>query len=192
MRKPPEPASTHVVNPLQRWLARIRDLCLFRSGPQDLPYAPRALIALLLASALIEIVFDLRNGSSVAVVVGANIGTLAALGILFALLRWRCKSERFMQTALALVITGLLFEIVLLPLALLVGLPIAANAVLSSRQVLILFAVFVLVVWQAGISSSILRHSLGVPLAGGVLALLLIGFIDLFASALTATLLGAH
>lgn len=180
------------MNPLQRWFACIRDLVLFRGGPQDTPFAPRILITLLIISGVIEAAFDLRNGASIALVIGANAGTLAALGALFMLLRWRQKPERFVQAALALVVTGLLFELVLLPLAMLVGLPITPNMKLSAHQTLLLFAIFVLVVWQAGISSNILRHALNTPFAGGVLVLLVIGFVDLFASALVATLLGAH
>jgi hypothetical protein len=171
-------------------LARLRDLILFRAGPQDLPYAPRALIALLVIGAVLEVAFDLRQGNSAAMIAGANIGTLAALAALFGLLHWRGRPERFVQTALALVATGLLFELVLLPLALVIGLPLKPNAQLDSRQMLALFAVFVMALWQVAISVNILRHALDIPVAGGVLALLAIGFADLMAAVLVAAALG--
>jgi hypothetical protein len=171
-------------------LARLRDLIFFRAGPQDLPYAPRALIVLLVIGAVLEIAVDLRQASPVATMVGANIGTLAALAALFALLRWRGKPERFVQAALALVATGLLFELLLLPLAFVIGLPLAPNVQLNPRQSLALFAMFVLALWQVSISVNILRHALEIPLAGGVLALLAIGFSDLMAAVLVAAALG--
>jgi len=171
-------------------LVRLRDLILFRAGPQDLPYAPRALIVLLLLGAALEVAFDVRQGNTWAMIAGANLGTLAALAALFALLRWRGKPERFVQTALALVSTGLLFELVLLPLALVIGLPLAPNAPLDSHQTLALLAVFVLALWQVAISVNILRHALEIPLAGGVLALLAIGFADLMAAVIVAAALG--
>ena len=171
-------------------LARLRDLILFRAGPQDLPYAPRTVIVLLVIGAVLEILVDLRQGSPIGTMAGANIGTLAGLAALLALLRWRGKPERFVQTALALVATGLLFELVLLPLMFVIGLPLMPNAQLNPRQSLALFAVFVLALWQVAISVNILRHALEIPLAGGVLALLAIGFSDLMAAVLVAAALG--
>ena len=172
-------------------LARLRDLVFFRAGPQDMPYAPRALIVLLVIGAVLEIGFDLYKGSPAAMIAGANVGTLAALAALFALLRWRGKSERFVQTALSLVATGLLFELLLLPLALVIGLPLTPDAQLNPRQTSALLALFVLALWQVAISVNILRHAMDIPVAGGVLALLAIGFADLIASVLVAAAPGA-
>jgi hypothetical protein len=183
-----------VVNASLRTLGRVRDLCLFRAGPQDLPYSPRAVIALLIVGAVLAAIFDLSNGTPVATVIGANAGTLIALAALRTMLRWRGKPERFVQTALALIATGLLFELILLPLAWLTGLPAMLAAqpkVLGSSDLLVLLSVSVLVVWQAGISAQILRKALEIPFAGGVLVLLLIGFADLFGGALVAAMLGA-
>lgn len=170
--------------------ARVRDLCLFRGGPQDLPYAPRVLIALLVASAILEAAFDLRSGSSVAVIVGANFGTLVALGALALMLRWRGKPARFVQAALGLAATGFLFELIALPLALIVGHP-TDPASLKGTQIVAALVLFALLVWQACIAANILRQALEIPLAAGVLALLALGFVDLFASGLIAVLLGA-
>ena len=171
-------------------LARLRDLVFFRAGPQDMPYAPRTLVALLVIGAVLDIGFDLYKGSPAAMIAGANVGTLSALAALFALLRWRERSERFVQTALSLVATGLLFEIVLLPLALVIGLPLTPNAQLDPRQSSALLALFVLALWQVSISVNILRHALDIPVAGGVLVLLAIGFSDLMAAVVVAAALG--
>jgi len=172
-------------------LARLRDLIFFRAGPQDMPYAPRALIVLLILGAALEIAFDLRQNTPWPAIAGANVGTLAALATLFGLLRWRGKPERFVQTALALVATGLLLQVIVLPLLLAIGWPLSDKAQLTPRQTVELRAVFVLAVWQVAISVNVLRHALEIPVAGGVLALLAIGFADLMAVAIVIAAFGA-
>lgn len=172
-------------------LTRLRDLVLFRAGPQDMPYAPRGLIALLLIGALLELAVDLRQGNSAAAILGANIGTLAALATLFALLRWRGRPERFVQTALALAASGLLFELFMAPLALWIGLPLKPDAHLSTQQTLVLLALFAFAMWQVAISVNILRQALEIPVAGGVLALMAIGFTYLMAAVIVAAALGS-
>lgn len=172
-------------------LARLRDLIFFRAGPQDMPYAPRALIVLLILGAALEIAFDLRQNRPWPAIAGANVGTLAALATLFGLLRWRGKPERFVQTALALVATGLLLQVIVLPLLLAIGWPLSDKAQLTPRQTVELLAVFVLAVWQVAISVNVLRHALEIPVAGGVLALLAIGFADLMAVAIVVAAFGA-
>lgn len=178
------------MNASLRTLVRVRDLCVFRAGPQDLPYSPRAVIALLIVGALLEAFFDTYQGSSVAVIVAANLGTLAALAALRTMLRWRNKPERFVQTALSLLASGLLFEAMALPLLLYVGRPVNPAAV-SGSQLLAALVVFILLIWQACISVRILRISMDVPLPGAVLALFALGFTDIVATVLFAAAFGA-
>jgi hypothetical protein len=173
-----------------RTLARVRDLCLFRAGPQDLPYSPRALIALLIVGALLETFWDLHQGGGVPMVVAANLGTLAALGALRSMLRWRGAPERFVQTALAMLASGLVFEVLVLPLLLYIGHPLKPEQV-SGAQLLAALVVFILLLWQLGISVRILRSSLQVPVPGAVLALFALGFVDVVAAVLFAAAFGA-
>lgn len=178
------------VNASLRTLGRVRDLCLFRAGPQDLPYSPRAVIALLIAGAVLETFWDFHQGGGIAMVIAANLGALAALGALHAMLRWRGAPERFVQTALALLSTGLLFEVLVLPLLLYVGHPLKPEQV-SGTQLLAAFVVFVLLLWQMGISVRILRSALRIPVPGALLALFALGFVDVIAAVLFAAAFGA-
>lgn len=178
------------VNASLRTLGRVRDLCLFRAGPQDLPYSPRAVIALLIAGAVLETFWDFHQGGGVATVIAANLGALAALGALHAMLRWRGSPERFVQTALALLSTGLLFEVLVLPLLLYVGHPLKPEQV-GGAQLLAALVVFILLLWQIGISVRILRGALQVPLPGAILALFALGFTDVIAAVLFAAAFGA-
>src|SRR5690242_6007584 len=179
-----------MVNASLRTLARVRDLCLFRAGPQDLPYSPRAVVALLIVGAVLEAFFDTYQGNGIAVIIAANLGALAALGALRTMLRWRKKPERFVQTGLALLASGLLFEALVLPLLLYVGHP-TDPAKVTGPQLLAALAVFILLLWQTCISVRILRIALQLPVPGAVLSLFALGFVDIIATVLFAGALGA-
>lgn len=177
-------------------LASVRDLCLFRRGPEDMPYSPPLLVGLLVASALFGSLFDLRfHDASVAVVLASLPGTLATLYVLHELLRLRGKAERFVQTALALTATSFLFELIAMPLLLLVPLPVAGGrptqaAQVNGAQLLAALAVFAFAIWQVCISVSILRRAMDAPVAGGVLVLLLLACTNFIVVALAAYLIG--
>jgi hypothetical protein len=64
-------------------------------------------------------------------------------------------------------------------------------AAVSGAQLLAAFAVFILLLWQIGISVRILRAAMEVPLPGAVLALFALGFVDIVATVLFAAALGA-
>jgi hypothetical protein len=181
---------------LLAFLSSIRDLCLFRCGPEDLPYSPALLIALLAASVVIEGLFDAYRGVQPLLIPVALAGTLATLGTLLLVLRGRRKPERFMQTALALVATSLLFELIVLPLSLLV-MPFAQAAAHATSppnptqaQALALLAMFMFAIWQICISVNILRRALEVPIVGGVLVLLLLVCVNWIVVSLGAHLIG--
>lgn len=178
------------------FLASVRDLCLLRRGPEDLPYSPALLAALLIASVVLEGLFDIYRGVQPLMMPVALIGTLATLGALFLVLRGRRKPERFMQTALALVTTSLLFELIALPLSLVV-MPFAQAAAHATKptaptqaQALALLAMFVFAIWQVCISVSILRRALEIPVVGGVLVLILLACVNWIVVSLGAHLVG--
>lgn len=178
------------------FLASLRDICLFRRGPEDMPYAPGLLVALLVASAVLAALYDLRlRGVAAATVVASVVGTLATLGVLYELLRWRGKRERFVQAALALTATSFLFQLVAMPLLLVI--PIAAPGAaplkpedVTGWQMLAAFVMLLVAIWQACISVSILRRALEVPVAGGVLALLALACTNFAVAALGSWLGG--
>jgi hypothetical protein len=179
------------------FLASVRDLCLLRRGPEDLPYSPALLVALLIASVVLEGLFDIYRGIKPLMMLVALAGTLAALGALFLVLRGRRKPERFMQTALALVTTSLLFELIALPLSLVV-MPFAQAAAHAAgnppsptqAQAIALLAMFVFAIWQICISVSILRRALEIPVVGGVLVLILLACVNWIVVSLGAHLVG--
>lgn len=180
---------------LHEFITSLRDICLFRRGPEDMPYAPRLLIALLVACAAVEVVFDLHNGAQPGMVAAALAGGLAVIGMLFVLLRGRGKPERFVQTATAFTAVKLLFDIVVYPLALLLPLQQIFKhfdpAEISGHLTLVMLAVAVLGVWELCVWIGLLRRSLEIPVAGGVLVFLLLFFVNSIVLGIGAGIAGA-
>jgi hypothetical protein len=180
-------------------LASLIDLCRFRRGPEDVPYSPRVLVALLIAGGVLEAAFNLHNGAKPALVAAALVGSLAVVGVVFLLLRSRAKAARFVQTMTALAAVYLAFGLVIDALAL--TLPLRAlreeilqhpgrPPVLSGANVLVLLAVFALGVWQLCVWVRVLRRSLEVSLAGAVLGFLLLLLVDWVVTGLVAAAVG--
>lgn len=180
---------------LPEFFASLRDICLFRRGPEDMPYVPRLLIALLVACAAVQMAFDLHNGATPGMAGASLVAGLAVVGMLFVLLRGRGKAERFVQTATAFTAVKLVFDAVVYPLALLLPLKQILTrfdpADMSGGQTLAMLAVAVLGVWELCVWISVLRRSLDIPVAGGVLVFLLLFFVDSIVLGIGAGLTGA-
>jgi hypothetical protein len=177
------------------FLSSLRDICLFRSGPEDMPHAPQLLVALLAACGAVEAAFDLHGGARPGMIAAALLGGLAMVGTLFVLLRGRGKPERFVQTATALAAVKLLFDLAVYPLALLLPLKeMLARfdaAALTGSQTLVMVAIAALGVWELCVWIGVLRRSLDIPLAGAVLVFLLLFFVNSIVLGIGAGLAGA-
>lgn len=172
---------------LREFIASLADLCRFRRGPEDMPYSPPLLIALLAGCGVLQVLFNVHQGASSRLVTAALLGGLAVIGVVFLLLRGRGKAERFVQAATALAAVYLLFGIVTDALALLLPLKALREQVLAhpeqpptlaGMQIAVLLVIFALGVWQLCVWIRILRQSLEVPLAGAVLVFLLLLLVD--------------
>ncbi|HEY9111915.1 MAG TPA: hypothetical protein VIM92_09100 [Rhodanobacteraceae bacterium] len=184
---------------LREFLASLRDVCLFRRGPEDMPYSQPLLIALLVACGVLQVAFNLHDGVQPALIAGAILGGLAMVWLVFLLLRGTGKPERFVQTATTLAAVYLLFGLAKNLLTLL--LPVKAwqkqmmaepahLPVVTGHQAPVMFAIAALVVWQFCVWVGILRRALEIPVAGGVLVFLLLLFVNLIVAALTAGVIG--
>jgi hypothetical protein len=180
-------------------LASVRDLCLFRGGPEEMPYSPRLLVGLLVACGVVQVVFNLRDGVQPALAAGAVIGSLAIIVTVFLLLRRRGKSERFVQTTTALAVVYLLYDVVSNLLTLLLPMDELRKQLtsqpphlpaLSGPQTLAMVVIAALGIWQLCLWVGILRRSLEIPVAGGVLVFLLLVFVNLVATAVAASVIG--
>ncbi|MCE5233213.1 MAG: hypothetical protein ABFC67_07005 [Mizugakiibacter sp.] len=152
----------------------IRDLCLLRRGPQDLPYAPHLPALLGLALIVLQVLAGgLRKGVGEGLA-GGVLSVLFMLGALYALLALRGQRARYVQAAGALLGVLLAFSLLALPLALLMG-PNVDVMHPTALQMLLIWPLLGLAIWQLCAIAHVLRHALDVPFAGGVLLALLLG-----------------
>jgi hypothetical protein len=185
---------------LLAFLTNVRDVCLFRRGPEDTPYSPGLLIGLLLACGVLQVLFDLDTGAPPALTAAALLGGLAVVGVLFLLLRGRGKPERFVQTATVVAAVYLVFGIVANALAL--TLPLASMRKellkhsshlpeLTGGQDLVLLAIAALGIWQLCVWIGILRRALEVPRLGAIVLFLLLLCVNWIVAGIFAAVVGS-
>lgn len=177
----------------------MRDLCLFRRGPEDMPYAPALLVALLLGCVLVMVGLGLHDGKPPAVIAGAIAGGLVQLGLVFLMLRGRGLRARFVQAATALAVVTLLFDLVAGTLSLLLPVKAWREQFLANpsqipqpagSQATLALLVVLLSLWQLCVWVSILRRSLEIPLAGSILVVMGLFFAYAVVVVLAASLAG--
>ncbi|HEX3124500.1 MAG TPA: hypothetical protein VHQ21_14490 [Rhodanobacteraceae bacterium] len=152
----------------------IRDVCLLRRGPQDLPYS----VALLAAVAAAWLVLQLgvavaRSAPLDGVFAGATLELMFTLGALNVILTLRGLRNRFVQTATALLGCTLVFILLNVPILLLIGDPPTTVQQLSPLQILLVLVSLPLLVWKVLVDAHIFRHSFDVPYLSGVVIALL-------------------
>lgn len=147
---------------------------MLRAGPQDLPasaFLLRIMLALnILVGTLVSL--PLSGFDRAAMEVILDIVLLAIL--LYAGLQWRGLTERFAQIFIALMGTGIVFGMLMMPV---VYQLVAANAVNESAPVAALVW-WGIVFWNITIFAHILRHGFTIHLAYAFV--LAIGYILLF------------
>lgn len=184
---------------LHAFFASLRDISLFRRGPEDMPYSPRLLVALLVACGAMQVAFNLHDGVKPGVIAGAIMGGLAMVWLVFLLLRGAGKPERFVQATSALAAVYLLFGLaknlltLLLPVRAWQQQMMAQPAHLpevTGHQTPVMLAIAALVIWQFCVWVGVLRRALEIPAAGGVLVFLLLLFVNVIVAAVVAGMIG--
>lgn len=184
---------------LPSFFAVLLGICRFRRGPEDMPYSPPLLVALLVACAALQVFFNVYNGAAPGVAVAILIGGVALIGALYLLLRGREKSLRFVQAMTALAAAYLLFGVVIDALISWLSLAALSKQVLehpdhppalTALQTLMIPGVVALVIWQFCVFVGILRRALEIPVVGAVLVLLLLFLVDWFVASLVASAMG--
>lgn len=148
----------------------IVELMRLRAGPQDLSYSRPLLVRL----ALLALAVDMFSAHVLDASASSVPRFLMAFALTFTLpwvlLSWRNRRERYVQTMLALLGTGIAFSLLFLPLAswaLSNGL-INVDAAPEPQQALFAWLILALVVWKVVVTASIWRHALDWPLPAGV------------------------
>ncbi len=147
----------------------LRDLMLFKRGPQDLPHSPGLLAAL----CVVSFALDTYIASQFQVVPDAAPRVAFSLAMLLALpwvaLRLANLDARYAQTATALVATSMLFTVLTVPVLLGVGKLPEDPKDLTAGQALLGWLSLLLMGWQLAVRGHIFRHALELPMRLGVL-----------------------
>jgi len=159
---------------MNRWLVPLLDLFRLRAGPQDLPHAPALLAGLGIAIALMEFFsargLGLEPGQTRLVFAQLVLAAVLLLLVPWLLLTLAKHPARFVQTAIALLITHVGFTLIALVLIKTSGLEVALDPEnISAPQWVAMWLMLALLAWKLLVHGSIYRHALGVPLKQGVL-----------------------
>ncbi|MBU1191481.1 MAG: hypothetical protein KKA36_05090 [Gammaproteobacteria bacterium] len=145
-------------------LWKFLEICLLKSGPQDLPAAPRFLALVLTGYFLVDVLVS-RLNTGLGTALAISLLDVLLLGIFVSLvLRLVSKPERFNQTLAAMAGTGQLLGLVALPL--IHGLSVAQAA--GEPAAGLALAWLAVLCWSLLVLGHILRHALGVNLMAGV------------------------
>ena len=152
-----------------------RDILLLRRGPQDLPHSPQ-LLAAIAAGCVVAQTFAaamLVEQPATTLLVSALLSVLLTLIAMNVMLGLRRLRNRFVQSATALLGCNLVFTLIGIPIA--TFLPTKPTAPDQMPTIALLFAPLLLayVIWQIAVNAHVLRHSLDLPLWGGVAMVLL-------------------
>lgn len=138
--------------------AHVLGLCLLRGGPQDLPYSPGLLIALLVASTLLDVLLGSGLAGDPNAFARSALSSLVILGLCWVALALRELRNRYLQTATAIVATSMAFTLVQGFVLLVGGMPPATTPA-TAGQMLIAWLLFAVFLWQLVVIAHIVRHA---------------------------------
>ncbi|ABM62770.1 hypothetical protein [Halorhodospira halophila] len=153
-------------------LQKLIGICLFRDGPQDLPYSATHLLALIAGSMALTYIAAGNLPDTDAVGLQVAVATGFSLAFLYALLLLRGLTPRFIQSATAMFGTDVLIGI---PVTLMTF-PIATYGVEQAGGAAA--GILLLWFWQVAILGHIFRHTLEMRLALGILLALAYSFLS--------------
>ena len=153
-------------------LQKLVGICLFRDGPQDLPYSATHLLGLIGASMILTYSAADNLPDTGTVGLQVVVATGFSLAFLYALLLLRGLTPRFTQSATAMFGTDVLIGI---PVTLMTF-PIAAYGAEQAQGAAA--GILLLWFWQVAILGHIFRHTLEMRLALGILLALAYSFLS--------------
>ena len=153
---------------MQSLFTVVRDICLLRRGPQDLPYSTRLLAGICIASVALQLIIAQILGIQGNTIAASLFGLGFTLGVLYVLLSLRGVRSRFVQAASALLACALLFSVLSLPIALLSGGKPPTPENVTPLQLLLGLVSLPIVIWKIVIDAHILRNSLNLPFFAGL------------------------
>ena len=146
-----------------------------RATPADVPYTPLLLAALIAIGSVLDVAIGSVVGDRDNVLAQSLLSSAVVLGLSYAALAWRRRNSRFVQTATALFLCGMVFTLGQGLLAGLAGPVPPASEPISARQIVLGWIMVGVFVWEVMIDAAIMRHALDTPL--GVALGVVIGWV---------------
>jgi len=133
-------------------LKLIFDICLFKKGPQDVPYSLLLLRLMLIADAGVSFLMLSIGSPWLIALLQAGVGIMLVLGFCWIMLFLGGRPERFYQTSCALLGTEALISFFALP---------GTATLITGRMPELAFSVIIgLMVWHWAVTGHIIRHAL--------------------------------
>jgi hypothetical protein len=174
---------------MDRLLALIRDVCLLRAAPQDLPHSRGLFRNLLLLALAADLATRWWLGVQDVGLLLVVMAFLLRLGLVSALLHVAGRGERFLQTMSAMLAVGIAFTLLLAPvLHILLPLPLPGEAP-TPMQGMMGWLALGIIAWNVTVDGHILRHALEIRLGQGVLLAVALLIVQFVASLMLARLL---
>ena len=171
-------------NPTKGVLDLVRDLCLLRRGPQDLPHSTNLLIATVVISLVLDVAIAARFQPFASAFPRVLLSTIILLAMPFFALKLANLSERYVQTVTALIATSAVFTLLTVPIVIGVGKLPQDPKDLTAVQAMFGWISLLLVAWQLAVRGNILRHALNLPMRLGVLVAVVFFAIEMLAALL--------
>jgi len=159
------------------------DICRFRLKPQDLPYSPSFLQAILLIYTFFNMLLAWIMQPIYIALLSAVLQTVLLVGLTWSLLRLVRYQTRLNQTLIALAGTGTFFSILNLPLGVWIVLLKKGEMAPALPVLMLLF----LVGWNFSVYAHIFRHTLSTHFFWGFVVALMF---SLLSGSILNTLLG--
>ena len=170
--------------PTRSVLDLVRDLCLLRRGPQDLPHSTNLLIATVIVALALDIAIATRFQPFASAFPRVLLSTSILLAMPYFALKLANLGERYVQTVTALIATSAVFTLLTVPIVIGVGKLPQDPKDLTAVQAMFGWISLVLVAWQLAVRGHILRHALNLPMRLGVLVAVVFFAIEMLAALL--------
>lgn len=154
---------------LSRLVESVVGMCRFRGGPQDLPHSSGLLVALLVAAVLLDYGSGNLLGFDDTLLARSLLSISLLLALCWTALSIRGLSNRYVQTATALVSCSMAFSLLILPLAWFFGNPQGSEVVLTPAQVMVVWLGLGVLLWKVGVDAHIVRQAIDAPYWLGLL-----------------------
>jgi hypothetical protein len=166
---------------LKALLELLRDIMLFRRGPQDVPYSTTLLAAACIVAYVIDFAATAQFYDNAAIAAPIAVSVAAELLLVYAALQMSSRGARFAQTATALMGTRIVFTLITFPMLLGLG-PARDPEKLTALQALLVWLLLPFAFWKLAVTAHVLRSALETSMRIGLLLALVFTVIEYLAS----------